>query len=352
MNSVFNMLMMAGGGGHPVPPGPMISGTRSETWSPIGFTVTEHDNTTHNVYIDSSYGLSWEWDNPSGWNIKKIQFTNVGWGVNSIVLSGDWRTVTDMSGMFYNQSINGSITINSIDTSSVTNMSSMFKDSLISGALDLSTLKVNRVTDMSEMFSGAQNLASINISGWNTANVTDMSGMFENCYNVTTITGIENINVSNVTDMSRMFYYCQHIIQNESHHLDLSEWRPVSAVSLREMFYRCDLLYEVNLFNNDDEYINVNDIDHIFESCYALTAVDICGITCEECSKFLYCFSSCYDLEDLALQNMQTSQVVSDPNNWTAFLANVNMCSIQYRASLWNPQMVSAFPNNNWIDID
>lgn len=378
MNSVFNMLMMAGGGGHPVPPGAMISGTRSDIYSTVAFDVTEHDNSAHTVQIDDSYGTDWEWDNPSGWNIKRIQFTSLGYATSSIVLSGDWRSVTDMSYMFYYQvNYSGSITINSIDTSSVTNMSSMFDtchassitinsintsnvtdmsrmfaNLFVTGALNVSTLRVHNVTDMSEMFSYAQYLTSINISGWNTTNVTDMSKMFESCGNLTTITGIESINVSNVTDMSSMFENCYSLTQNEYNELDLTEWSPVSAVSLNRMLAGCSSLESLILFNNNEEYINVTDIDYICSGCTSLIDMQISGVTCEECTQFQYCFNGCENLTTLYLEELWTRQVVSDPNNWMGFLGSVNGCTIWYHAGLWNSDIVDAFPTNTWEDLD
>ena len=324
MNSVFDMLMMAGGGGHPVPPGPMISGTRESEWFQINFNVIEHDDTTHSVSLGNEYGLSWEWDNPSGWNIKKIVFNGIWGGGTTITLSGDWRSVTDMSSMFYGGALSA-VTINSIDTSNV--------------------------TDMSSMFEGCR-ATSITIGSIDTSNVTDMSRMFYQCNSLTTITGIENINVSSVTDMSSMFEFCSSLTQNEDNSLDLSRWRPVSAVSLNRMFYTCQFLKEVYLFNNSGTYINVNNIDYIFASCTNLVSAEIGGITCEECTEFVQCFSGCDNLETLALTNMQTIQVVSYSSNWDGFLGGVVGCSIRYKASLWNPDIVTAFSNNNWIDID
>ena len=380
MNSVFGMLLMAGS--QPVPPvpqGSMLSGTRNNQLSQVEFTVTEHDNTTHKVIIDDSYGTSWEWDNPSGWNIKKIRFTGNGLGdaTSSIVLSGDWSTVTDMSYMFYNQQYSSpsitidsidtsnvtdmtamfylcraaSLTINPIDTSNVTKMSDMFYNCSIT-SLDLSGLNVSNVTLMNGMF-GYSSLTSINISGWDTANVIRMNGMFQNCTSLTKITGIEDINVSNVIDMSNMFGYCQLLTQNESRLLDLSKWKPTSSTSLSYAFSNCKSLYNVKLFSSD-KCVNITNVSDIFAGCNNLRSIFIDGITCERANSFVACFNGCSSLTTLDIRTIQTSQVVSDQqgSRWIAFLGGVNGCNIYYDSSLWNSDIVDAFPDNNWNDVN
>ena len=116
-------------------------------------------------------------------------------------LSGvDVSHITDMTGMFYNNTaFNQDIT--GWNTSNVTNMSYMFSGAT-SFNQNIGTWDTSHVTSMNSMFSGATAFNQ-NISSWNTSSVTDMSSMFSgaSAFNQ----NISGWSTSKVTNMSNMF---------------------------------------------------------------------------------------------------------------------------------------------------
>lgn len=146
----------------------------------------------------------------------------------------DTKSVTDMTGMFYNaKAFNRSLA--NWNTAKVTNMSSMFEGaSVYNQDMSISGNKWNtqEVTDMSSMFKNATNFnGSFGI--WKLYKVESMQSMFEQADSFNK--GIFNWGTGNVKDMSRMFYgadaYDEPLITNATYRWDTS-----SVTNMESMF--------------------------------------------------------------------------------------------------------------------
>ena len=127
---------------------------------------------------------------------------------------GNWNTsnVTDMEGMF-NSAYSFNQDLSNWNTSNVTNMENMFGGTPFNQ--DIGNWDVSNVTNMWAMFGGAVNFNG-NISNWDTSNVTDMGAMFNSAYSFNQ--DISSWDVSNVTNMESMFGYATVFNQ------DISSW--------------------------------------------------------------------------------------------------------------------------------
>lgn len=179
----------------------------------------------------------------------------------------DTRKVTDMSKMFEHCWAITSLDPHSFDTRNVMNMSSMFVGCTRLKNLDVSNFDTSKVTDMSNMFSIMSNLTSLNISHFNTSKVTNMFSMFGGASKLTSL-DISHFDTSNVTSMQRMFANMQSLSN-----LNLSNLNTANVVNMKQMFYGCDKLTSLDLshFNTS----KVTDMDRMFGDMSALTTVDI-----------------------------------------------------------------------------
>ncbi len=97
-------------------------------------------------------------------------------------------------------SINGGF-----DTSKVTNMRGMFQNDTSLKSLDLSGWNTSQVTNMQEVFQWCTSLQTLDLSSWNTNNVTTMGRIFDNCTGLNTIYVSDNFVTNNVEDDYQMF---------------------------------------------------------------------------------------------------------------------------------------------------
>lgn len=121
----------------------------------------------------------------------------------------DVSKVTDFSGMFEGSTVNHNLgwSLNKDLTASI-NMNSMFKDASLYNDPDkrLKDWTFDRVTDTGSMFENAVNFSRGNIMNWDTSNVTNMSRMFAGTEKFTPVDGTIGIwDVSKVTDFTSMF---------------------------------------------------------------------------------------------------------------------------------------------------
>ncbi|WP_156400118.1 BspA family leucine-rich repeat surface protein, partial [Lactobacillus kitasatonis] len=84
------------------------------------------------------------------------------------------------------------------DTSHVTNMIGMFSNDTSLKSFNLSVLDISHVTDMSNMFSGDSNLESLDLSGLDLSKVTNTNNMFDGVGGK-----IKSVNITNTKSIPR-----------------------------------------------------------------------------------------------------------------------------------------------------
>lgn len=158
----------------------------NQTQTTIAFSKTNNEKV-------KAIGTDWSWAF-SGVGLSKFDGSNL-----------DVSNVTDMSGMFYNNSVSDLTSLAHWDTSKVTDMNNMFYDNKVSDLTSLTNWNVSNVTDMNNMFynNSVSNLTPL--AHWDTSKVTDMSWMFGG-NQISDLTSLTHWNTSEVTNMHGMFY--------------------------------------------------------------------------------------------------------------------------------------------------
>ncbi|WP_299557240.1 BspA family leucine-rich repeat surface protein [Seonamhaeicola sp.] len=160
--------------------------------------------------------------------------------------------VNSLEGMFFGcNSLIGTTSFNTWDTSSIISLNSAFKEATLFNQ-DLSNWDVSLVVDMKALFRKARDFNQ-DIGSWNVGNVTDMNSMFSaaNSFNQP----IGTWDVSGVVSMHRMFRRATDFNQ------DIGGW---NVSSVQDMSFIFD---QANNFNQDIsswDVSSVNDMSAMF----------------------------------------------------------------------------------------
>ena len=196
-------------------------------------------NTTLTFYYDNlrSTRSGTTYDMNVGSQSPDWYFDNSYSSVTKVVFNSSFADARPVStcrwfvGMTNLQSITG---MQYLNTSLVLNMSAMFQQCEVLGSVDVSHFNTARVTDMSHMFYSCKKLTSIDVSSFNTANVTNMYRMFGYCSQVTSL-NLSSFNTANVTNMKEMFYACPVLTTIYVN----SGWSTASVTNSTDMFKTC-----------------------------------------------------------------------------------------------------------------
>lgn len=115
-----------------------------------------------------------------------------------------------------------------------------------SNEINLSNIDISDVDNLRDLFFGLQPEV-VNISNWDVSHIRDFSGMFKGCKNLKDIFGIENLDMRNATNLKDMFYRCESLIE-----LNLENWRFENLEDITSIFYGCKNLSKVGNLNNWD----------------------------------------------------------------------------------------------------
>ena len=169
------------------------------------------------------------------------------WGHSYDIINGSWirskgtltkfdgsnldvANVTNMSNMFYGNSISDLSPLSNWKVDKVTNMSDMFNNNQISDLSPLARWKTDNVTNMSNMFNINQIGDLSPLANWKTDNVIHMDWIFAN-NQISDLSPLAKWNVNNVTDMSYMFRTNQ--ISDLS---PLANWKVDKVTNMEYMF--------------------------------------------------------------------------------------------------------------------
>lgn len=196
-------------------------------------------------------------------------------------------------------------TINNLSfliTSKVTNMSGMFFGDSLLTTLDLSNFNTSNVTDMNNMFWGLK-LTNLELSSFNTSRVIDMNYMFRECDRLASL-DLSSFDTSNVNNMDSMFGGCRNLTI-----LDVSKFNTKNVTNMHQMFSECHKLKSLNLtkFNTN----NVINIGSMFAECDSLTSLDLSSFNTEKITGMFQLFSGCVSLQSINMKNMTYKNLTS-----------------------------------------
>lgn len=92
--------------------------------------------------------------------------------------SFDTTNVTNMSGMFKDDTALESLDLSGFNTANVTSMDSMFANDAALTSLKVANWDVSNVTSMNNTFGGVSSLTNFDLTGWNTGKVEDFTNIF------------------------------------------------------------------------------------------------------------------------------------------------------------------------------
>ena len=120
--------------------------------------------------------------------------------------------------------------------------------------------------------------------------------------NLKKIEGLEYLNTSAVTTMREMFYYCQSLTS-----LDLFNFKTEKVQNMSRMFLGCKNLTSLDLSNFKTE--NVQDMSAMFRGCQSLTSLNLSNFKTEKVQNMYSMFAGCSSLTSLDLSNFKTEKV-------------------------------------------
>ena len=154
------------------------------------------------------------------------------------------------------------------------------------------------------VFRECTSLVSADITNLNTSAATDISGLFYGCTALKSIDGIGGLNVAKVTTMESMFANCEALGS-----LNLSKWNCAALTSVYEAFERCYALKTLVLPSSMPKLTNAA---YAFNSCQALTSLDVSCFENGVLADVYRCFQGCYELKNLTgYEEMVTANVTS-----------------------------------------
>ena len=112
------------------------------------------------------------------------------------------------------------------------------------------------------------------------------------------------LNISNITSMKEMYYSCK-LLTN----LDLSNWDTSNVTSMNQMFMYCNSLTTLDV--SDFNTSNVTDMNTMFGYCFNLTSLDLSNFDTSNVTDMGFMFFKCNNLTSLDLSNFDTSKVTS-----------------------------------------
>ena len=202
-------------------------------------------------------------------------------------------------------------------------------------ALDSEGWGMGKAENLYLAFGNCNNMEYIQTGSWDTGSFVDLTGTFQHCYKLTTI-DVSNWNTSNVTsmwgtfnastnleeldvskwDVSKVTKFTMMFQGNGSNKgdmkikkLDVSNWKPVSAVEMGHMFYGCAQLTELDL--SGWVMPKLYTTSHMFADCYKLETIDVSGWqTTGSWYSMDAMFNDCRVVKTLDVSSWNTSGVV------------------------------------------
>lgn len=148
------------------------------------------------------------------------------------------KTLTTLSGMFYNCYYNEKITFN---------------------------IKTDEVLYMNDLFNNCKGLVSVEFNNFNTKKVETMSQMFAECYSLKAI-NLDSFDTKNVKSMYAMFTFCISLPEIEISHFNVENLENCS-----EMFVGCKSLEEIDIKNFVGKHLN--NCGYMFLECPKLESL-------------------------------------------------------------------------------
>ncbi|MEN2361779.1 BspA family leucine-rich repeat surface protein [Levilactobacillus brevis] len=251
---------------------------------------------------------------------------------NLTVISGlnllDMSNVTNVNGMFLNDSSLTDVDFEQTDFSKISDFDNMFSGCIALATVNTANWQTDSAEKMAYMFDNCLTLTAVDVTGWDTSKVTDMGYLFADCSALRTITGIDTWSVENVIYLHYMFYKDEAVTS-----LDIGSWDTSKVTTIKCIFNYCESMKSVNVAKWDTS--RVTDMSYAFSDCPVLTGVDVSNWNTSNVTNLSYMFlrnraatnldvgswdtrrvttikgvfDVCQSITDVAVSNWDTSQM-------------------------------------------
>ena len=151
--------------------------------------------------------------------------------------------------------------------------------------IDMSNFDCSQVTSCEYMFSGCDSLSKINLGKLDFNLCENFEGMFRGCKELEDL-DVSHFNTKNSTTFEAMFEGCEKVKK-----IDVSKFNSSRCECINSMFRSCKNLSEINMINwdmrrfriileskgfiikNNDYYLEIKGISHLFDGCSKLTII-------------------------------------------------------------------------------
>ena len=171
---------------------------------------------------------------------------------------------------------------------------------------------------------------------WSNAAPTSIS--FRNNSNIKSIKKLKGLDTSNVTYIQSMFDSCSALTS-----LDLSSFDTSKVTDMRYMFYSCSSLTSLDLSNFNTS--NVTNMNYMFSNCSSLTSLDLSSFDTSKVIDMTGMFYNCSSLKDVyitveATLNKLTNNLTSQADNYVPSSATIHYNGVDYKwnGSAWTKQ--------------
>ena len=146
------------------------------------------------------------------------------------------------------------------------------------------------------------------------------SWLFSGCTSLTSIVNCTNLDTSNVTNMSSMFDSCSALTS-----LDISSFNTSKVTNMSFMFNKCSALTSLDVSSFDTS--KVTDMCAMFQNCSSLTNLNVSKFNTSKVTDMSYMFYGCSVLAGLDVSSFDTSKVTNMRSmfNSCSSLTNLNV---------------------------
>jgi surface protein len=248
----------------------------------------------------------------TGWNTENVKnmsymFFNCA-ALKSLDTSGwDVGNVKNFYSMFFMCGSLTNLDVSQWDTSSATEMGNLFDRCSNINGLDVSKWDVSNVKSMQYMFNGCGSLTALDVSNWDTSSADNMEFMFFEAYNLEYL-DVSKWDVSKVTTFVKMFASGhQNGGDMKLQNLNVSKWRPLSAVNMGAMFYGCGQLTKLDMSGWNTPNLTI--LTHTFADCFKLAEINLLGWQTPSLISMDAMFNHCKVLKTVNMSSFDTSNV-------------------------------------------
>ena len=210
----------------------------------------------------------------------------------------DVRGVDTFENMFLNCKSLNYVRFDEKDVKNVTTMLNMFSNCDGLTTVSFKDWKTESLTTARNMFIGCDNLTEVDLTGWNVKKLTDLQGMFADCPK------LKKVKVDDWKEFSSDAINL-HAMFRSTAITEVKAELGIKVYTTNKLFNSCTALTKVDLAGSvkmvkgtGTEYA---DLGHMFDGCSALTSVNLTGWTFDDKADLNNMFNGCSALQTITL---------------------------------------------------